>query len=920
MADNNSTQPRIFEKPVAWLLGKQLLNSLKGILLYSAYGGKIDPRDWMTGKAFRYAKQGSDWICEPLPTQSVAPELSGSDEFWFDYLSDTGDGTKAVYSLVYLAMGSLWTNLTSTTTNLHSTTLDLNVSFSNDGKSFELPRGEFLFIGGDTAYHAAEYMTLANRIQRPFRYAYEDRRSHQLISDDDPRKNLFGIPGNHDYYDQLDGFRRQFRKPTRPEGPLPPKQSGPRNAQLSVPAYQRIQEASYVALSLPFGWWLWAFDLESAVSDRHKVNIDRRQKGFFQALSLENGKFKEPDKLIVATCAPSTVFGRLADPKDPKVAAALKDVGVERLFLSADDERVVSGTGDVKLAKGQCRLDLSGDVHHYARYWGPDAGAASRDKSTAGKASANSYASVVSGAGGAFHHPTPTYDDEICEQVLYPTEAKSRAAVAKSIFKFWNVWTGGRVWLFGLIIAFTIYFGAVGPTSSRQFISNFPYLADLGLTKRETIKPTVIKLTSVDFENPSCKDVTPFRLWRMLGIADETWPAPRGCRANDRTYFFATASWPKDLILGQVLVWISFFAIVATLVVCAFTDKIFSNRSPFDKHHDPARKLWPIIIATTTLVVLGLLTLFPYRDYLTPFASSLLVLYSIFGAATAIVLSLRYGEYRYKKSFVPDGGSDPYLQITCWVLAVVVVGFALSFFGQNNLPSFLVSDMIFVTVLLSTCVAIILLPFKAAADLLYTKPGIVAFIGKLLIGLWHLALQLFVPYVLIHNGNYVVWIIAAVLLFVFIIPGQISLKNNWRMGLSLTWVVFGSLMLLLPALVKAVMGEHYQPVFQNTTGWLGLVPALIAGAVGAIICCLWTGWYFGVCFAFNGHNNEVGGAARIEQFKEFVRFRLTAKGLTGYVIAVDDVEQIGTTRNGRVQDGSDLKPKIIDVFHLVPKP
>jgi hypothetical protein len=25
---------------------------------------------------------------------------------------------------------------------------------------------------------------------------------------------IFGIPGNHDYYDMLDGFRRQFREPT----------------------------------------------------------------------------------------------------------------------------------------------------------------------------------------------------------------------------------------------------------------------------------------------------------------------------------------------------------------------------------------------------------------------------------------------------------------------------------------------------------------------------------------------------------------------------------------------------------------------------------------------------------------------------------------------------------------------------------
>src|ERR1043166_6045367 len=47
--------------------------------------------------------------------------------------------------------------------------------------------------------------------------------------------------------------------------------------------------------------------------------------------------------------------------------------------------------------------------------------------------------------------------------------------------------------------------------------------------------------------------------------------------------------------------------------------------------------------------------------------------------------------------------------------------------------------------------------------------------------------------------------------------------------------------------------------------------------------------YATVCFAFNGHNNEVGGAARIENFKQFIRFRLTRNDITGYVIAVDQV-------------------------------
>jgi hypothetical protein len=43
--------------------------------------------------------------------------------------------------------------------------------------------------------------------------------------------------------------------------------------------------------------------------------------------------------------------------------------------------------------------------------------------------------------------------------------------------------------------------------------------------------------------------------------------------------------------------------------------------------------------------------------------------------------------------------------------------------------------------------------------------------------------------------------------------------------------------------------------------------------------------------------------------------------LTGYVIAVDDVSGIGEVdANVHTRDGSDLSVKLVDVFHLVPKP
>jgi hypothetical protein len=89
-------------------------------------------------------------------------------------------------------------------------------------------------------------------------------------------------------------------------------------------------------------------------------------------------------------------------------------------------------------------------------------------------------------------------------------------------------------------------------------------------------------------------------------------------------------------------------------------------------------------------------------------------------------------------------------------------------------------------------------------------------------------------------------------------------------------------------------------------GFWQLVPLLLACIFGLAFSCIWVGWYFAVCLRFNGHNNETGGAARIERFKQFIRFRVRENDLTGYVIAVNDPKP-----NGR-----DLDVKLVDVFQL----
>jgi hypothetical protein len=245
-----------FLKPVAWLLGPQLLASLKWVALYTAFKGKLDPRDWMQAEVHCFDDHSRY-------NHNVSP-----DEYWFDYMSDTGDGQRAMYSLAYLCLSDLWL--------MPSAPVGTSVAFEPEhmaAHAIRLPRGEFLFVGGDTAYPTADYPSLAYRFQAPFQWAYNDLQQKGRLADAPERRPLFGLPANHDYYDVIDGFNRQFRRPTSDEDT--PNQAG-LSPLLSIPGFRRCQTASYTALQLPFGWWLWGLDAEVG-------KVDIRQREFFYA-------------------------------------------------------------------------------------------------------------------------------------------------------------------------------------------------------------------------------------------------------------------------------------------------------------------------------------------------------------------------------------------------------------------------------------------------------------------------------------------------------------------------------------------------------------------------------------------------------------------------------------------------------------
>ncbi len=361
----------LFSKPVAWLLGRQVLASVKWMLLYAAYQGRLDSRNWMRPRSYSFRR-------------------FKDEEFWFDYLADSGDGQRAMYSIAYLCLSDLWAEGSVD----DPPPLNSPITFEKERQeTFRLPRGEFLFVGGDTAYHIADYPTLAYRFQLPFHWAATDLGPEQFA--EDKRRPIFGIPGNHDYYDQIEGFHRQFRRPVKAED-MPTEAAPnrkPRTPQLRIPGFKRVQDASYVAIKLPYDWWFWGLDVESG-------NMDTRQFEFLRKLNNR----QPPRKMIVATPEPTTFMGRYMD-RDSNLSRVFQDLNLPRPFLK-DPELLEPGT---------CRLDLAGDIHRYARYWGSKSLAAPEETP-----SNENYASVISGLGGAVIHPWETRTQDVLEQVVYP--------------------------------------------------------------------------------------------------------------------------------------------------------------------------------------------------------------------------------------------------------------------------------------------------------------------------------------------------------------------------------------------------------------------------------------------------------------------------------------------------------------------
>lgn len=416
---------------IRWYGVTSLFGHLRNFVARAIATESVDSRDWMRPNAPERLAAAASRILAPNPDRSVPQkpfktlaEALGRP-VWIDFVADTGDDRD-----VSAAVGTML-----------SSTYD---AADGAGVRTLLPRGDLLIFGGDTAYPVATADEIYKRLVLPWNEQF--RKSYASAK----KRVVLGVPGNHDWYDGLDGFGRLFRRrmdePFRADDRDTTPRIGKRlrvrtgrrvglvarqlhldeigglyglfvgffhavraffrgvaikrRRRLVLRGYEPVQEASYFALPLATG-----LDLFGA--DRQLGRVDFRQRAFFS-----RWREQYPDRAVLFVAGdPANAYGVKNEPGMRMLQAC-------RLNLERD--RV---------------LYLAGDFHHYERR--------NIRRST----------HVIAGGGGAFLHgtriaPYPTAFGP--PEAVYPNGDATRKLAAQVPFK---LMIGRAGWLVHLALA-----------------------------------------------------------------------------------------------------------------------------------------------------------------------------------------------------------------------------------------------------------------------------------------------------------------------------------------------------------------------------------------------------------------------------------------------------------------------------------
>jgi len=185
---------------------------------------------------------------------------------WVDYVGDVGDGWSSTYAVAYA---------------LAQPTLPLTAG----GQTIQAPRGDILVFGGDQVYPTASNAEYRRRLLAPYETA--------LRRTPEPHPDAFAIPGNHDWYDSLVSFTRQFC------------------SRRWLGGWQTRQTCSYFALKLPRGWWLLGTDVQLG------SDVDAAQVEFFRRVE---GQMMPEDRVILCHGEPHWITSAAYEKWDPEAS------------------------------------------------------------------------------------------------------------------------------------------------------------------------------------------------------------------------------------------------------------------------------------------------------------------------------------------------------------------------------------------------------------------------------------------------------------------------------------------------------------------------------------------------------------------------------------------------------------------------
>lgn len=265
-------------------------------------------------------------------------QFKRAEAVWVDYTADLGDGFDATYAIASLISAG-------------------EVEVEGAGT---LPGGKFLLLGGDQVYPFPSRADYEQKFAKPYAMALPRTPSQPA------ERFMFALPGNHDWYDELNAFDNMFCKARYAS-------YGTERSDNRIGGWVCPQHRSYWSIKLPHNWWIWGADIQLS------HYLDAGQILYFKevARDMKAASPADPPKVILCISEPSWMKERRSEDQGEQNLDTIVNIALDN--------------------HARIAAVLTGDTHHYNRYFAPSHG----------------LNLITAGGGGAYFSPTHLLKDKL---------------------------------------------------------------------------------------------------------------------------------------------------------------------------------------------------------------------------------------------------------------------------------------------------------------------------------------------------------------------------------------------------------------------------------------------------------------------------------------------------------------------------